>query len=132
MVSHLNSFKYVEMDGEFIETPFQAFEVVPPMVVVTKISSDIPKADKVVPRMVSLKDAQQVVCNSHSEVWGRIVDPPVNKNRVSLGFSVKNDKGKSMKPKSAAGKYQDIFLCGVYLHPNVSEINAIVEDEAES
>ena len=25
MVSHLNSFKYVEMDGEFIEIPCQAF-----------------------------------------------------------------------------------------------------------
>ena len=29
MVSHLNSFKYVEMDGEFIETPCQHFEEVP-------------------------------------------------------------------------------------------------------
>ena len=69
--------------------------------------------------------------NGHSEVWGQIVDPPVNKNRVGLGFSLKNDKGKSMKLKSAAGKYQDIFRSGGYLHPNVSEINAIEEDEAE-
>ena len=30
MVSHLNSFLYVEMDGEFIETPFQHFEEVSP------------------------------------------------------------------------------------------------------
>ena len=30
MVSHLNSFQYIEMDGEFIETPFQHFEEVPP------------------------------------------------------------------------------------------------------
>ena len=29
MVSHLNSFRYMEMDGEFIETPFQNFEEVP-------------------------------------------------------------------------------------------------------
>ena len=29
MVSHLNSFRYVEMDEEFIETPFQHFEEVP-------------------------------------------------------------------------------------------------------
>ena len=29
MVIHLNSFRYVEMDGEFIETPFQHFEEVP-------------------------------------------------------------------------------------------------------
>ena len=55
--------------------------------------------------MVSLKDAQQVVRNGHSEVQGQIVDPPVNKNIAGLGFSLKNDKGKSMKPKSTAGKY---------------------------
>ena len=29
MVSHLNSFRYVEMDEEFIETPCQNFEEVP-------------------------------------------------------------------------------------------------------
>ena len=69
--------------------------------------------------------------NGHSEVWGQIVDPHVNKNRVGLGFSVKNDKGKSMKTKSTVGKYQDIFRSGGYLHPTVSGINAIVEDEAD-
>ena len=61
MVSHLNSFKYVEMHGDFIGTPCQDFEVVPPMVAATKISSDISKADEVVPRMVSLKDSCAVV-----------------------------------------------------------------------
>ena len=61
MVSHLNSFKYVEMDGEFIETSCQDFKVVPSMVATTKISSNISKADEVVPRMVSLKDVSAVV-----------------------------------------------------------------------
>ena len=36
MVSHLNYFRYVEMDGEFIETPCQAFKIIPPMVTATK------------------------------------------------------------------------------------------------
>ena len=67
----------------------------------------------------------------HSEVWGQIVDLPINKNTVSLGSSLKNDKGNSMKPKSVVGKYQDIFCSGGYLHPTVSGINAVVEDEAE-
>ena len=52
MVSHINSFKYVEMDGEFIETLCQAFEVVPPMIVATKCSSNESKAVKAVPKMV--------------------------------------------------------------------------------
>ena len=57
--------------------------------------------------------------------------PPMNKNKTGLGFSSKNDKGKGMKPKSTAGRYQDIFRSGDYLHPTVARINAIVEDEAE-
>ena len=69
--------------------------------------------------------------NGRSEVWGQIVDPLVNKNRTGFGFSSKNDKGKDMKPKFAAGRYQDIFHSGGYLHMTVSRINAIVEDEAE-
>ena len=29
MVSHLHLFQYIEMEGEFVETPYQAFKVVP-------------------------------------------------------------------------------------------------------
>ena len=61
MVSHLKSFKYVEMDGEVIETTCQAFEVVPPMVAAIKCSSDVSKAVKVVPKMVSVKDARAAI-----------------------------------------------------------------------
>ena len=42
--------------------------------------------------IASFKDAQQVVRNGPNKVWGKIVDPPVNKNGAGLGFSVKNDK----------------------------------------
>ena len=59
------------------------------------------------------------------------MDPPVNKNRAGLGFSVKSNKGENMKLKSALGKYQDIFHSGGYLHPTIPRINAIVEDEVE-
>ena len=46
MVSHLNSLKYIEMDGEFVDTFCQAFEVVPPMVTVSKTPPSTPKAAK--------------------------------------------------------------------------------------
>ena len=36
-----------------------------------------------------------------------------------------------MKPKTVAGKYQDIFRSRGYLHLTVFAINATVEDEAE-
>ena len=61
MGSHLNSFKYVEMDGEVIETPYQKFEVIPPTIVVAKTTLTTPKITKDTPRMASLKDSRVVI-----------------------------------------------------------------------
>ena len=58
MISHLNSFRYVELDGEFIETPFQHFEEVPQDVAVTKA---VPKITRPPLRMSSMKDAKAMV-----------------------------------------------------------------------
>ena len=55
MVSHLNSFWYIEMDEEFIETPFQTFKVISPDAV--EYVSAIPKITKTPCKMASLKDA---------------------------------------------------------------------------
>ena len=69
--------------------------------------------------------------NGPSNVWGQIVNLPVNKNKAGLGFSAKNGKGENMKPKFALRKYHDVFHSRGYLHPIVPRINAIVEDEEE-
>ena len=61
MISHLNSFRYVELDGEFIQTPFQHFEEVSQEVAATKAVSSIPKITIPPLRMTSLKDAKAVV-----------------------------------------------------------------------
>ena len=41
MISHLNSFRYVEVEGEFIETPFQHFEEVSPEGAVTRVVAEV-------------------------------------------------------------------------------------------
>ena len=61
MVSHLNSFRYVELDGEFIETPFQHFEEVPQTVAVTNAVSQVPKITRPLLTMSSLKDAKAMI-----------------------------------------------------------------------
>ena len=77
------------MDGDFIETPCQAFEVVPPMVAATKISYDIPKTDEVMPSMVSLKDARTVVEDRSCTIWGQLADIPFKADKFGLGFTAK-------------------------------------------
>ena len=59
MVSHQNSFRYVEMDGKFIKTPYHTFKGIPPTT--TEDVSAIPKVTRVAPRMSSLKDARAFV-----------------------------------------------------------------------
>ena len=92
MVSHLNSFKYVQMDGEFIETPCQDFEVVPPMVATTKFSSDVSKSGKVVPKMVSFRDAHAIVEEGSCDIWGQLPEIPFKAEKCGLGFTIKAKK----------------------------------------
>ena len=56
MVSHLNSFCYVEMDGEFIETPCQNFEEVPHTLESTEVTTNKPPLE-----MASLKKVRAVI-----------------------------------------------------------------------
>ena len=110
MVSHLNSFKYMEMDGEFIETPCQAFEVVPPMVVATKCSSDVSKDVKVMLKMVSFKDARAAVEEGSCDTWGQLLEIPFKANKFGLGFTVKAQKevkhARARKPPLRIGRHK--------------------------
>ena len=92
MISHINSFKYVEMDGEFIETHYQAFKMVSPMVVVAKATPDTPKVAKDTPRMASLKDACVVVEDGGCTIWGQLPDIPYKSDKFGLGFTSKAQK----------------------------------------
>ena len=68
MISHLNSFCYVELDSEFIETPFQHFEEVSPEVATAKTMTFVPTVTKPVSRMSSLKYAKAVIEEGGSTV----------------------------------------------------------------
>ena len=86
MVSHLNSFRYVEMDEEFIETPCQTFKFIPPAI--TEDVSAILKVTKILPRMASLKDAKAVVEEGGCTIWGQLPDIPYKSDKFGLGFTI--------------------------------------------
>ena len=87
MISHLNSFRYVELDGEFIETPFQHFEEVSEEIEVTKAVSSALVITRPVPRMSSLKDARAVVEEGGSTIWGQLPDFPFKSDKFGLRFT---------------------------------------------
>ncbi|XP_058745778.1 uncharacterized protein LOC131618612 [Vicia villosa] len=90
IVSHLSSFRYVEIEGEIHETPFQAFEAVnavrTPLYEITKPETD----------MSSLKDAQVVVETGKVEGWGQVSDVRPKFDKNGLGF---NPGRQSASPK---------------------------------
>ncbi|KAI5410123.1 hypothetical protein KIW84_055563 [Lathyrus oleraceus] len=87
IVSSVHTFRYVEMDGEFFETPSQSFEVVPPTSPVLKPTSCVPKVIRAPPAMISLKDAQAVVEEGGRTGWGQLIDVPYKSDRFGLGFN---------------------------------------------
>ena len=85
MVSHLNSFWYVEMDGEFIETPCQTFEVISPASF--KYVSTIPKTTRVPHNTASLKYAKATIEEGGCTIWGQLPDIPYKSDKFGLGFT---------------------------------------------
>src|ERR1051325_23571 len=78
------------MEGEFIETPCQAFEVVPRVMHVD--SPVTPKVTRVPPKMASLKDARSVVEEGGCTVWVQFPDFPFKYDKFGLGFTSKGQK----------------------------------------
>lgn len=80
MVSHMSTFRYVEVEGEVHETPFQAFEAV------QMINIPYPKVKKPEVSMSSLKDVKEIIEASHQEGRGRVLDLPSKFNKLGLGY----------------------------------------------
>lgn len=81
MVSHLTSFRYIEVEREVHETPFQAFEAI--QMIKTSRSED----KKPAVSMSSLEDARAVAKNGHPEGWGRVLDLSPKFDKLDLGFN---------------------------------------------
>ncbi|KAI5404630.1 hypothetical protein KIW84_051693 [Lathyrus oleraceus] len=89
IVSSVQAFRYVEMDGEFFETPTQSFEMVHPPSPVLKPTPLVPKVIRAPPAMISLKDAQAVVENGGRTGWGQLINVPYKSDKSGLGFNSK-------------------------------------------
>ena len=111
MISHLNSFRYVELDGEFIETPFQHFEEVSQEIAATKAVSSNPVITRPPPRMSSLKDAKAVVEEGGSTIWGQLLDIPHKSDKFGLGFT--STAQKAVRHACAGGPPVEIIHQGI-------------------
>ena len=117
MVSHLNSFRYIEMDGEFIETPFQHFEEVHPI----SAAAETAVEENISLKMASLRDARAVVQKGNCANWGQLPDFTQKNDKFGLGFTAEAQKAVR---KERIGK-APVFISS-------SRVNAIEEDVEEA
>ena len=78
------------MEGEFFETPCQAFETVPRIMPVD--SPVTPEVTQAPPRMASLKDAQAAIEEGGSAIWGQLPNLPFKFDKTGLGFTIRGRK----------------------------------------
>ena len=116
MVSHLNSFRNMEMDGEFIETPCQNFEEVPQTLALTEVVVDKPPM-----KMASLKDARAVVEKGGCANWGQLPDFAHKTDKFGLGFTTEAQRAVR---RAQIGR--------PHLRISNPGVNAIEDDEEES
>ena len=92
MLKDIRAIAELELDGEFIETPFQHFEEVSEEIVATKEVSSTPVITRPPPQMSSLKDARAVVEEGGSTIWGKLPDFPFKSDKFGLGFTSTGQK----------------------------------------
>ena len=119
MISHLNSFRYVELDGEFIETAFQHFKEVSQEVAATKAVSSIPKITRPPLQMSSLKYAKAVVEEGGCTIWGQLPDIPYKSDKFGLGFT--STAQKAVRRACGAGPPLKISNRGVNAVEDIEE-----------
>jgi hypothetical protein len=111
-VSHLSSFKYVEMDGEIWETPSQAFETV-------KVENALLAKEEEKPSISSYKQAAEVVKSGEAPGWGKMMDITAKKDRFGVGYQSgrgSSGQGRGRRPSftfTSAGMLDPDHICMV-------------------
>ncbi|KAI5384969.1 hypothetical protein KIW84_071820 [Lathyrus oleraceus] len=111
LVSHLSSFKYVEVDGEIHETLCQAFKTVA-LERVAFAEQKKPGAS-----IASYKQAMEVVNSGKAEGWGTMVDLPVKEDKFGIGYQPLQaeqieQKGPSTFTSAGLMNHGDVFATG--------------------
>jgi hypothetical protein len=111
-VSHLSSFKYVEMDGEIWETPSQAFETI-------KVENALFSKEEEKPSISSYKQGAEVVKSGEAPGWGKMMDIAAKKDRFGVGYQPgrgSSGQGRGRRPSvtfTSAGMLDPDHICMV-------------------
>ena len=105
------------------------------MVSISKFSSNVSKAVKVMPKMVSFKDARAAVEEGRCDTWGKLLEIPFKADKCGLGFTIKAHKevrhARTGKPPlrigshevNAVGDSDDEVAFEDWIYPTTTQLN---------
>ncbi|XP_050915072.1 uncharacterized protein LOC127130033 [Lathyrus oleraceus] len=125
LVSHLTSFRYIEVDGEITETPFQSLEVVNMMAVQKTLET--PKSG---PSMASWQGAKAVIESENTQDWGKVVEVNQKRDKFGLGYDPSSIEASNHHDGEQIPPVKETFISAGHIFGNqVAMIN--VEDHEE-
>ncbi|XP_050875850.1 uncharacterized protein LOC127079506 [Lathyrus oleraceus] len=128
LVSHLTSFRYIEVDGEITETPFQSLEVVNMMAVQQTLET--PKSG---PSMASWQGAKAVMESENAQDWGKVVEVREKQGKFGLGYDPSSNETGNQHDKEQIPSVEETFTSVGHIFGNqVEMINNEVREEGVS
>lgn len=94
LVSHLTSFRYIEVEGEITETSFQSLEVV--NVLTVQQISESPKSKL---SMAFWKGAKATIENGNAQGWGKVIEVREKWDKFGLGYEPSSVEASSQRDK---------------------------------
>lgn len=87
LVSHLKSFRYIEVEREIIETPFQFLDVVNVLILQKIFDSSKPELS-----MAYWQWAKAIIETENAQGWEKIIDVQENWDMFGLGYELSSVK----------------------------------------
>ncbi|XP_050920068.1 uncharacterized protein LOC127137672 [Lathyrus oleraceus] len=128
LVSHLTSFRCIEVEGEITETPFQSLEVVNIMTV--QQTSESPKSE---PSMASWQGAKAVIENGNAQGRGKVIEVRKKRDKFGLGYEPSSVEVGNQRDKKQIPSVEETFTsAGHIFGGQVAMINEEAYEEVVS
>lgn len=122
LVSHLTSFRYIDVEGEIIETPFQSFEAVNVLTV-----QQVPESPNPELSMASWKGAKAIIETGNAQGWGKLIEVREKWDKFGLGYEPSSDRKNNQLNKKQIPPIEETFSSPDHIF--VNQIT-MIKDEA--
>ncbi|XP_050895879.1 uncharacterized protein LOC127102567 [Lathyrus oleraceus] len=127
LVSHLTSFRYIEVDGEITETPFQSLEVVNMMAVQKTLET--PKSG---PSMASWQGAKAVMESESAQDWGKVVEVNQKRDKFGVGYDPSSIEAGNQHDKEHIPLVKETFTSAGHIFGNQGAMINVEDHEEEA